>query len=190
MIKIEKGRKRWLLFLLISVFVFDQFTKLTAKQFLSPIDWLHPAYPYGGIGMFEDFFGISFSLNYVENRGTAWGLFSQYADYLLMARIAFTSCLLLYVLFVNKDPHKQVPLTLIMAGALGNITDTLLYGYVVDMIHFNFWGYSYPVFNVADACICIGVALLALQMLFSKKNYGEEEFQIEAPSHFNSSRDY
>lgn len=55
-------------------------------------------------------------------------------------------------------------ISLIMGGATGNLIDYFRFGYVIDMFHFTFWGYSFPVFNFADAAISIG----ALCLLFSK----------------------
>ncbi len=121
------------------------------------MSWFHTLYPYGGIGVFRDFYGISFSLNRVENTGAAWGLFSHFSGYLFFLRCAIALTLLVYLLFFNKISARVFPLLLILAGATGNIVDFLLYGYVVDLFHFNFWGYTFPVFNVADMCIFLGV---------------------------------
>jgi signal peptidase II len=49
---------------------------------------------------------------------------------------------------------------LIIAGGIGNILDYFIYGHVVDMFHFILWGYSFPVFNVADASIFMGIVSL------------------------------
>ncbi|MBI5274101.1 MAG: signal peptidase II [Chlamydiales bacterium] len=166
---INKTKKRSLFILFVCIILIDVITKFSAKEFLPAMDWLHPSYPYGGIGIFEDFFGINFSLNYVENRGTAWGLFSSYFDSLLIGRTVLILFLCIYLVFVNKDKSKQVPLVMIIAGAVGNIIDCFVYEYVVDMIHFNFWGYSYPVFNVADASICLGAFILMIQTLLANR---------------------
>ena len=58
---------------------------------------------------------------------------------------------------------------MVAAGALGNVLDIFLYGHVVDMFYFVFWGWSYPVFNLADASIFIGIATLAIVSLFFQK---------------------
>jgi signal peptidase II len=54
----------------------------------------------------------------------------------------------------------SLALSLIIAGALGNVVDRLRFGAVVDFLDFHFAGYHWPAFNVADSCICIGVALM------------------------------
>jgi len=127
-------------------------------------------YPYSGIGMFENFLGIEFALVHATNRGAAWGMLSEFQNYLLVFRILFISGLFLYLAFFNKNRLMVIPLTLIIAGALGNILDYFMYGHVVDMLHFVFWGYDYPVFNLADSSIFIGICGIILVSLLKNKN--------------------
>lgn len=127
-------------------------------------------YPYGGMGIFHDFFGINFSIVHATNTGAAWGLFAGFQEYLLYFRIFFVAMLFIYVLFFNKQFSHHLPLFLIITGAVGNIIDYFIYGHVVDLFYFNFWGYSYPVFNVADAAIFSGVALYIIRSGL-KKSY-------------------
>lgn len=119
-------------------------------------------YPYGGIGVFENLYGVEFSINHVINKGAAWGLFSDFQDQLFWGRIGLIIGLVIYVSFINKRMDRQIPLILIAAGALGNIIDIFMYGHVIDMFHFILWGFDYPVFNVADAAICIGIGWLVI----------------------------
>lgn len=119
-------------------------------------------YPYGGIGIFENFFGIEFSISHQINRGAAWGTFSEFQIYLLYLRIALILGLLVYTVGFNKKAFWNVPLALIIAGATGNVLDYFIYGYVVDMLHFVLWGYDFPVFNIADSSIFIGISWLLL----------------------------
>lgn len=116
-------------------------------------------YPYGGIAVFKDFLGIEFSINHAINLGAAWSLFSDYTFLLTVSRIVLIAFLFYYVIFLNKDPLLRLPLTLILAGAVGNVLDIFFYGHVIDMFHFVLWGYDYPIFNLADTFICVGVIL-------------------------------
>ena len=125
-------------------------------------------YPYGGIGVFQDFFGIQFSIVHATNTGAAWSLLSEYQSYLVGLRIFLILALFVYMLIFNKNKAIVLPVTLIMAGALGNIMDYFVYGHVIDMIYFKFWGYSYPVFNVADSAVTIGIAWILLQSWWKK----------------------
>lgn len=115
-------------------------------------------YPYGGIGVFPDFYGIEFSLVHATNKGAAWGTFSEFGSLLLIARL-FLIAFLIYYFLKHTSFYIRLPLTLIIAGAMGNIIDIFLYGHVIDMFHFILFGYDYPVFNIADSAICIGIAL-------------------------------
>lgn len=126
-------------------------------------------YPYGGIGVFKDFFGIEFSIVHTVNKGAAWGAFPAYQQYLLYLRIALVVGMLVYLFFMNKSKEREIPLIMVIAGAIGNILDYFFYGHVVDMMHFVFWGYSYPVFNVADMSITLGILWLCLGSFCKKK---------------------
>ena len=122
-------------------------------------------FPYGGKAVFANFLnGINFSLNLVKNTGAAWGLFSQYPHLLAYIRIAIVVFLIQRIAATKMTFLKKASFTCICAGATGNLIDHFKYGFVVDMFHFSFWKYDFPVFNVADAFIFIGVVAL----LFTK----------------------
>ena len=122
----------------------------------------------GGFDLFS--WGIDFSLVHVVNRGGAWGIFAEHHAWLLIGRIVVVFGMVGYLFFARKEKSIQIPFMLIMAGAIGNILDCLIYGHVIDMLKFTFWRYEYPVFNIADASIVCGVALLAVQSIFQKKH--------------------
>jgi len=147
----------------------DFFLKYYALRSIPKMTWFHTAYPYGGVGVFRDFHGISFSLNRVENTGAAWGLFSEYSDALFVLRCIVIIGLILFASFFNKKPARRIPLLIIISGAIGNVLDYLIYGHVIDLFHFNFWGYTFPIFNLADSMISTGVAVIFMQSLWDKK---------------------
>ena len=141
--------KKWwplLLFLL----GLDALTKALALHFIPPLGV--GAYPFGGIGIFS-LGGITFSLNYITNTGAAWGLFEGHSGLLFALRTLIIAALVFFV-------PKRFPVWLILTGAIGNVVDYCLYGHVIDFLHFTFWGYSFPLFNIADSCITIGVLSL------------------------------
>ncbi len=143
-------KKYWpLLLLLIGL---DLLTKLIALHFIPPLSYA--PYPFGGIPVFS-FGGITFSLNYIVNTGAAWGVFAGFSGWLFILR---TSIILFLLFFVPK----KFPTWLVVTGALGNVIDYCLYGHVIDFFHFTFWGYSFPIFNLADSCITLGVLTLLL----------------------------
>lgn len=102
---------------------------------------------------------------FVKNRGIAFGLFSNTNVNFLF--ISLFSLFLLFLIFYNYMPVFPVcPFILISSGAVGNIIDRILYGYVVDFIKIS----SFYVFNIADASITIGSILLAIMLLTEKKD--------------------
>ena len=146
----------------------DQAVKAYTVSHIPLMSWTHPLYPYGGVAVFQGWFGIDFSLNYVMNRGAAWGVLADFQQYLLYARFIIVGVLGYYLLAGFVSGIKRLCFCSIFAGAIGNILDFFLYGHVVDLFHFRFWGYFFPVFNVADSAIFLGVFFLLLQSAFLK----------------------
>ncbi len=108
---------------------------------------------------------------YVENPGAAWGLFGNLPDgarqafFHLVSLAALAFILSMYWKLEPGQRLVQLALALVTGGALGNYVDRLLRGYVIDFIDWH-WrnqpGMRWPTFNVADAAICVGVALMLL----------------------------
>ncbi len=162
-------RRVWILLFLAGVFfTIDAASKYWVDQHLIPIRYAPPLYPFGGIGVFQNFLGIDFCINKASNTGGAWSLFSDYPKALLTARIGIILTLFCYTIFFNKERERDLPFMLILTGAAANIADFFIYGSVVDMFHFILWGYSFPVFNVADMLIFFGVSSILIQELFKK----------------------
>ncbi len=128
----------------------DIASKRCAYEYLSPY----------GIPIFKNWYGIDFSLEYVMNKGAAWGFFSSMQLVLLWGRCAIILALFSYLFLVKFAFLRNLSLVAILSGAIGNVLDFFVYGHVVDMFYFRFWGYSFPVFNIADASIFCGVLLL------------------------------
>ena len=157
-----------LLISLAIILLIDWASKLATVSHLPYIGPFY-LYPYGGVGVFQNFLGIEFSIVHAKNTGAAWGFFQDYQIPLLILRCFFVAALFIYAFFFNKDRSYDWPFTIILAGAFGNILDYFLYGHVIDMFHFILWGYDYPVFNIADSAIFIGIVWLVLLGFFSKK---------------------
>jgi len=103
-----------------------------------------------------------FSIAHVRNTGVAWGMLQGIQLIPVVFALAVVFGILLYQDKLFKQPRiVQVACALILGGALGNLFDRLLYGFVVDYISFSFW----PAFNVADSALCIGALLLVYNEL-------------------------
>lgn len=153
--------------LAIFVLIIDQISKYWTQASLPLMGHSLPWYPYGGIPVFKDFFGIEFAITHATNKGAAWGAFSDYSFFLLILRLFLIGFLIVYYFRAAKAFRYAV--ALIIAGAIGNVIDVFIYGHVIDMFQFVFWGYKYPVFNVADSSIFCGVFLYLV--LSWKQNY-------------------
>lgn len=158
------------LYIGLFVFLIDFASKYYTHAYLPVMNHHWQEYPYGGIGVFRDFLGIEFSISHQVNYGAAWGMLAKFQLPLLYLRIALIAGLLIFVFFFNKHRSWQIPIALIVAGAIGNVVDYFLYGHVVDMFHFILWGYDYPVFNVADSAIFLGIASLIIISSRSKED--------------------
>ncbi len=115
-----------------------------------------------------------FRITHVENRGAAFGLFSESpAQWKIAILILFSLIALVVVsLLLWKNSHTMtvtgVGLALILGGALGNLWDRLVNGHVVDFLDFYLGSYHWPAFNVADSAIVAGAVLLVAEILFAK----------------------
>ena len=109
------------------------------------------------------------SILYVRNTGAAWGMFEgkMFFFYLITAVAVGT---LLYLMFKEKGKSKLLltAYSLILAGAVGNFIDRIRLGYVVDMFKFEF--IDFPIFNVADICLTIGVIFLFYYVIFKEQS--------------------
>jgi len=107
-----------------------------------------------------------FSLTYVQNKGAAWGIFSG-NDWIL--KIFAPILIILVIIFVYKTCKNNLEFIfggLIVGGAIGNLLDRIIRGYVVDFLDFKFW----PVFNFADICIVLGCLLLIIELWLKERN--------------------
>ncbi|MGA0334017.1 MAG: signal peptidase II [Kiritimatiellia bacterium] len=102
------------------------------------------------------------------NTGAAFSLFKDHP--LPLTLFAMTVFCLMVVFrdhFFARTPLEQTAFGLIAGGVIGNITDRIKYGHVVDFLNW-VWGYDWPIFNLADSFICIGVGLYFLSQFRSK----------------------
>lgn len=158
--KLNLTKKSMILYIvtLIVVFLGDQITKLIVMDNLQL---------GGGYPIIDNFFYFTYS----QNSGAAWGILDG-KMWLLFIMTFFAAIALIYF-FINTESHNKLTrfgTVLIFAGMLGNLTDRIAYGYVRDFIDFIIFGYDFPVFNIADIGISVGVALVILEMIIEEYN--------------------
>lgn len=153
---------RWVLFFLIVVagLLADQASKLYVDKVMS----LHQSIPV--------FDGL-FNLTYLRNRGAAFSFLSS-ASWRLPFFIAVTlvaAGVIVVALKKTRDEQRlaQAALAMIFSGAVGNLIDRVRMGEVIDFLDVYWKSYHWPAFNIADSLICVGVALVALDMLREEK---------------------
>lgn len=106
-----------------------------------------------------------FNLTYVHNTGAAFSFLSQAGGWQrwFFAGLALTVSVIITVWLARLKKHETllaVALSLVLGGAVGNLVDRLLYGYVIDFLDVYYQNWHWPAFNIADSAITLGVALM------------------------------
>ncbi len=109
----------------------------------------------------------SFNLTYVHNTGAAFSFLSQAGGWQrwLFAALAIVISSIIAIWLARLSRQQTwlaAALALILGGAIGNLIDRLLYGYVIDFLDVYYQNWHWPAFNIADSAICVGVALMLL----------------------------
>jgi len=155
-------KTKYTIFLLVSalVLILDQATKLYIDRTMEL---------YSSIVVIRDFFAIT----YVRNKGAAFSFLSESAYRLpVLTLISVIAIIAILVFFRKLRPDQKFTafcLSLIFAGALGNLIDRVRLGEVIDFLLVHWHDHFWPAFNVADSAICVGVFLLVIDMFIEEK---------------------
>lgn len=141
---------------------FDQFSKCLVKKLL---------YLNQTISIIPSFFSIT----YVKNEGAAWSLFSG-RQFLLIFISLFALFALYYYFMKGKKlyPLEIISYGLLFGGIFGNLLDRIIRGHVIDFLEFTIFHYHFPVFNIADICIVIGV-LFTILFLWKEERHANDK---------------
>ena len=154
---------KFILFFSLPLYAIDQLTKLLVLRFITP-DEPHV--------VAEDFF----SLVHVTNTGAAFGSFrGKNTFFIVVSCVALVIVLGVLVRARTRDCWRDLSLALLLAGILGNLTDRLLYGHVIDFLLFDLhipYAHPWPAFNVADSCISVAVVLFVIHSFWKQKSAG------------------
>lgn len=133
--------------LVFTVYVLDQISKFFAFKYL-------------GEKKLEIFSFLNFRL--IQNKGVTFGMLSEFSNSNIFFAIVSSLIVgyLFYWLYHSKIAHEIFSLSLIIGGALGNITDRGLYEGVIDFLEFHYNDHYFPNFNLADSAIFLGVCIL------------------------------
>ena len=108
-----------------------------------------------------------------RNRGAAWGILQGQMWFFYIVTTVVIIGVVYYIKKYSTDKLTGISLGLILGGAIGNFIDRIFRNEVVDFVHTYIFSYSFPVFNVADASLCIGVGLLVIAMFMEEKRAKE-----------------
>jgi len=109
-----------------------------------------------------------------RNRGAAWGILENKMWFFYIITVVFVGFIVFYMKkYAKTDKLLGISLGLILGGAIGNFIDRVFRQEVVDFIHVYIFSYNYPVFNIADSALCIGVVLIIIQTLLEGKKMKE-----------------
>lgn len=138
----------------------DQYTKHLAVRFIKPV---------GSVEVIKNILRFS----YVENRGAAFGMLRDARWVFITVTVISIAAIIWWMVFRRPESRLlRVSLLLILSGALGNLIDRVVLGYVTDMIDVAF--IDFPVFNFADCCVVVGAVLFAIYVLFVYKEPEKE----------------
>lgn len=140
------------------ILILDQGLKLWTDRVLTPLGT--------SISVID---GV-FQLTSAHNTGAAWGMLKGWRWFFVALTLAVTIALVVFLVKYRKKLHwlPRLILALIIAGAVGNLIDRVALGYVRDMLYFVL--IDFPIFNIADSALSVGCVLLAINILFMKKN--------------------
>jgi len=158
---------KWL-WLSALVIVFDQVTKYMVTDSLQLFQSI-PIMP-------------SLNLVLVHNSGAAFSFLSDAGGWQrwFFAVIAMVVSVVIVVWLKrlkSSERRLAVALSLVLGGAVGNVWDRIVHGYVIDFIDVYYGGWHWPAFNVADSAICVGAALLIIDALFNRNDQPQTEKQ-------------
>lgn len=126
------------------------------------------------VGVDQEFIPGFIKFLYSENTGAAWSIFSGSQVGLLIVSIILVALIIVYGVFSQPQGKLfYVSLAFILGGALGNMFDRFIFGYVRDFIKLEFM--DFPIFNLADAALTVGVILLLIYYIISAVKEGKRK---------------
>ncbi len=145
-------KNRWFWLTALAGLILDQIAKSIVLQTFPEVGATFPIWP------------DIFHFTYVQNTGAAFSIFTNGVHWLRWLSLLVSLGLMALAWFGDRLPYlEQLGYGFILAGAMGNGVDRFLFGYVVDFLDFR-W-INFPVFNIADICINIGIACLLLNLV-------------------------
>ena len=144
------------IFIFVVIVAGDQLTKIIVDSTMK----LNQGYQ-----IIENFFYFTYSYNY----GAAWGMMQGKLTFFY--GISILATIGIVYSFIESKPYQYLTrfgLVVFFSGMIGNLIDRLTLGYVRDFIDFIIFGYDFPIFNIADIAVCMGVGLILLDVIIEE----------------------
>lgn len=163
-------------FLSFVVVIIDQVSKILTKNYMV----LHDS---------KEVLGDFLRYTFIKNPGMAFGIQIGNKTLFTIFSIIASIVIFIYLLKTRGDKkYVKLALSLILGGAIGNLTDRILYGSVVDFIDVGIGTLRWPVFNVADSAVTIGMIILIGIIMFEKKQ-DENSKKIDQPRRLEEAKE-
>ena len=153
----------WLVLAIVAVtIIVDQLTKFLVVKYMTLGQ---------SISVIDNFLYITSH----RNEGAAWGILQGKMIFFYVVTLVVIGLVILWIrkLDIKKEKLIVIALSLILGGALGNFIDRVMYQHVVDFINTYIFGYDFPIFNIADSALCIGVFLMAVDAILDIKRHSQ-----------------
>ena len=153
----------WLVLAIVAVtIIVDQLTKFLVVKYMTLGQ---------SISVIDNFLYITSH----RNEGAAWGILQGKMIFFYVVTLVVIGLVILWIrkLDIKKEKLLVIALSLILGGALGNFIDRVMYKHVVDFINKYIFGYVFPIFNIADSALCIGVFLMAVDAILDIKRHSQ-----------------
>lgn len=149
--------KKKIMLISVVLFVVDQVSKLLIDHFL----------PLGkSYRICEKFLYITKAYN----SGVSFSMLTNHRFLIIILNLLIMLFLYFYLKKFKENKRNIIAFGMIFGGLFGNLVDRFVYGYVIDFIDFYIFNYNYPIFNLADSFICIGIFLLLYAIIMGEDN--------------------
>ena len=120
-----------------------------------------------------------FYLTYYQNTGAAWGIMANKTYLLIILSIIVLIIIYRYMYSFKLNKRNLLAFGLLLGGIVGNLLDRVIFGYVRDFLDFKIFGYNFPIFNISDCAIVIGIFLLIIAIFKKEEVYERDNSRKE-----------
>ena len=136
----------------VLILIIDQVSKTLIETFVKLND---------SVQVIKDFFYITV----VHNTGGAWSIISNHSYLFIIASVIAIILLIKFMFGFKNNLRNNIAFAFLFGGIFSNLADRIFLGYVRDFLDFKLFGYNYPIFNIADITIVVGVILLIVAVI-------------------------